>query len=151
MPLILDADALNCLAKIAIDGIDSNPEMYRREQPLVMTPHYRELSRLVAGDEVNDLGTAIAAAQKVVWAAGSDNLWSLPRGRRRLSVALSVCCCRSRVRLLWQLPVRVMFSRVFLAGTLATMRGRDGSLGVAVFVRRRTSQLRRFCRGDGVW
>ncbi len=65
VPLILDADALNCLAKIAIDGIDSNPEMYRREQPLVMTPHYRELSRLVAGDEVNDLGTAIAAAQKV--------------------------------------------------------------------------------------
>lgn len=61
VPLILDADALNCLAKIAIDGIDSNPEMYRREQPLVMTPHYRELSRLVAGDEVNDLGTAIAA------------------------------------------------------------------------------------------
>ena len=106
VPLILDADALNCLAKIAIDGIDSNPEMYRREQPLVMTPHYRELSRLVAGDEVNDLGTAIAAAQKVVWG-------SLPRGRRRLSVALSVCCCRSRVRLLWQLPVQVMFSRVF--------------------------------------
>mgnify|MGYP000832983426 FL=1 len=35
VPLILDADALNCLAKIAIDGIDSNPEMYRREQPLV--------------------------------------------------------------------------------------------------------------------
>ena len=53
VPLILDADALNCLAKIAIDGIDSNPEMYRREQPLVMTPHYRELSRLVAGDEVH--------------------------------------------------------------------------------------------------
>ena len=80
MPLILDADALNCLAKIAIDGIDSNPEMYRREQPLVMTPHYRELSRLVAGDEVNDLGTAIAAAQKVVWAAGSDNLVVIAKG-----------------------------------------------------------------------
>lgn len=80
VPLILDADALNCLAKIAIDGIDSNPEMYRREQPLVMTPHYRELSRLVAGDEVNDLGTAIAAAQKVVWAAGSDNLVVIAKG-----------------------------------------------------------------------
>ena len=36
VPLILDADALNCLSKIAIDGIDSNPEMYRREQPLVV-------------------------------------------------------------------------------------------------------------------
>ena len=66
VPLILDADALNCLSKIAIDGIDSNPEMYRREQPLVMTPHYRELSRLVAGDEVNDLGTAIAGSGDVL-------------------------------------------------------------------------------------
>ena len=46
VPLILDADALNCLAKIAIDGIDSNPEMYRREQPLVMTPHAGEFARL---------------------------------------------------------------------------------------------------------
>ena len=45
-----------------------------------MTPHYRELSRLIAGDEVNDLGTAIGAAQKVVWAAGSDNLVVIAKG-----------------------------------------------------------------------
>ena len=100
VPLILDADALNCLAKIAIDGIDSNPEMYRREQPLVMTPHYRELPRLQPRRRLSGLQAP------TIW-------WSLPRGRRRLSVALSVYCCRSRVRLLWQLPVQVMFSRVF--------------------------------------
>ncbi|MFR2031071.1 MAG: NAD(P)H-hydrate epimerase [Collinsella sp.] len=121
VPLILDADALNCLAKIAIDGIDSNPEMYRREQPLVMTPHYRELSRLVAGDEVNDLGTAIAAAQKVVWAAGSDNLVVIAKGPTTAICGVERVLLPPRVRLLWQLPVRVMFSRVF-GRHAATMR-----------------------------
>lgn len=80
VPLILDADALNCLAKIAIGGIDKTPEMYRREAPLILTPHYRELSRLVGGDTVNELGTAIAAAQKILWSAGSGNLIVIAKG-----------------------------------------------------------------------
>lgn len=80
VPLILDADALNCLAKASIGGIDQTPEMYRREAPLIMTPHYRELSRLVGGDEVGDLVSAIDAAQKIVWAAGSDNLVVVAKG-----------------------------------------------------------------------
>ena len=80
VPLILDADALNCLAKASIGGIDQTPEMYRREAPLIMTPHYRELSRLVGGDEVSDLVSAIDAAQKIVWAAGSDNLVVVAKG-----------------------------------------------------------------------
>jgi len=122
VPLILDADALNCLAKIAIDGIDSNPEMYRREQPLVMTPHYRELSRLVAGDEVNDLGTAIAAAQKVVWAAGSDNLVVIAKG------PTTAICGVERVLLPLSGPASLATAGSgdvlagILAGTLATMR-----------------------------
>ena len=122
VPLILDADALNCLSKIAIDGIDSNPEMYRREQPLVMTPHYRELSRLVAGDEVNDLGTAIAAAQKVVWAAGSDNLVVIAKG------PTTAICGVERVLLPLSGPASLATAGSgdvlagILAGTLATMR-----------------------------
>ena len=122
VPLILDADALNCLAKIAIDGIDSNPEMYRREQPLVMTPHYRELSRLVAGDEVNDLGTAIAAAQKIVWAAGSDNLVVIAKG------PTTAICGVERVLLPLSGPASLATAGSgdvlagILAGTLATMR-----------------------------
>ena len=121
-PLILDADALNCLSKMAIDGIDSNPEMYRREQPLVMTPHYRELSRLVAGDEVNDLGTAIAAAQKVVWAAGSDNLVVSAKG------PTTAICGVERVLLPLSGPASLATAGSgdvlagILAGTLATMR-----------------------------
>lgn len=80
VPLILDADALNCLSKISIGGIDETPELYRREAPLIMTPHYRELSRLVGGDEVKDLSSAIDAAQKVLWAAGSSNLVVVAKG-----------------------------------------------------------------------
>ena len=80
VPLVLDADALNCLSKIAIGGIDQTPEMYRREAPLILTPHYRELSRLVNGDSVIDLVTAIRAAQKILWAAGSTNLIVVAKG-----------------------------------------------------------------------
>lgn len=80
VPLILDADALNCLARVTIDGIESTPELYRREAPLVMTPHYRELSRLSGGERVRDLASAIEAAQGIVWAAGSKNLVILAKG-----------------------------------------------------------------------
>lgn len=81
VPLVLDADALNCLSHIAIDGIEKTPDMYRREAPLIMTPHYRELSRLVGEeDEVFDLGTAIDAAQKILWAGGSDNMVIVCKG-----------------------------------------------------------------------
>lgn len=80
VPLILDADALNCLSRLAIDGIDKTPELYRREAPLVLTPHHRELSRLVGDLPVDDLGTAIDAAQRVVWAVGSDNLVVVAKG-----------------------------------------------------------------------
>lgn len=80
VPLILDADALNCLSRLAIDGIDKTPELYRREAPLILTPHHRELSRLVGDLPVDDLGTAIDAAQRVVWAVGSDNLVVVAKG-----------------------------------------------------------------------
>ena len=80
VPLILDADALNCLSKISIGGIDETPEMYRREAPLVMTPHYRELGRLVDDDKVSELGSAIDASQKILWAAGSANMVIVAKG-----------------------------------------------------------------------
>ena len=55
VPLILDADALNCLASVAIGGIDATPELYRREAPLIMTPHTGELARLVDEESIDDL------------------------------------------------------------------------------------------------
>ena len=78
--LVLDADALNCMSRLAIGGIDETPEVYRREAPLILTPHNKELSRLVGDARVDDLGSAIDAAQKLVWAAGSDNLVVVAKG-----------------------------------------------------------------------
>lgn len=56
------------------------PELYRREAPLILTPHYRELSRLVGGESVSDLGSAIEAAQRLLWAAGSDDVVVIAKG-----------------------------------------------------------------------
>ena len=80
VPLVLDADALNCLAKISIGGIDKTPDMYRRRAPLILTPHHRELSRLVGDAPVEGLAEAIEAAHQIVWAAGSDNLVVVAKG-----------------------------------------------------------------------
>ena len=80
VPLVLDADALNCLAKISIGGIDRTPDMYRRQAPLILTPHHRELSRLVGDQEIRGLADAIDAAQRITWAAGSDNLAIVAKG-----------------------------------------------------------------------
>ena len=52
VPLVLDADALNCLSRLAIGGIDKTPELYRRDAPLILTPHHKELSRLIGDDQV---------------------------------------------------------------------------------------------------
>ena len=80
VPLVLDADALNCLSKLSIGGLDETPELYRREAPLILTPHYRELSRLVDEEAVRDLGGAIEAAQRLLWAVGSDNFIVIAKG-----------------------------------------------------------------------
>lgn len=88
VPLVLDADALNCMSRLAIGGIDTTPEVYRRDAPLILTPHYRELSRLVGDETVDDLGTAINAAQKLVWAAGSDDMVVVAKGPRTAVVGV---------------------------------------------------------------
>lgn len=80
VPLILDADALNCLGRGSIDGIDKTPELLRRNGALILTPHHRELSRLVVGDPVHDLRSAIEASQRILWACGSDNMLVIAKG-----------------------------------------------------------------------
>ena len=80
VPLVLDADALNCMSRLSIDGIDKTPDLYRRDAPLILTPHYRELSRLVGGEPVNDLSSAIDAAQTILWACGSANMAVVAKG-----------------------------------------------------------------------
>ena len=80
VPLVLDADALNCLAKYSIGGIDKTPELYRRDAPLILTPHHKELSRLIGDDPVADLGTAIEASRRLLWAAGSEDMIVVAKG-----------------------------------------------------------------------
>ena len=77
---MLDADALNCLAKYSIGGIDKTPELYRRDAPLILTPHHKELSRLIGDDPVTDLGTAIEASRRLLWAAGSEDMIVVAKG-----------------------------------------------------------------------
>lgn len=80
VPLVLDADALNCLSKVSIGGIDKTPELYRRDAPLILTPHHKELSRLVGDTPVENLGEAIEAAQQLLWAAGSSDMVVVAKG-----------------------------------------------------------------------
>lgn len=80
VPLVLDADALNCLTKLCPGSLDDFPELYRREDPLVLTPHYRELSRLLAGDAVPHLAAAVEGAQRLAWASGSSDTVVVAKG-----------------------------------------------------------------------
>lgn len=80
VPLVLDADALNCLSKLSAGKLDDFPEIYRRDAPLVLTPHYRELSRLLDGTEIEHLASAIEGAQRILWASGSSDMVIVAKG-----------------------------------------------------------------------
>ena len=45
VPLVVDADGLNCLARLTSGSLPSYPEIIRRSSPLVLTPHRGELDR----------------------------------------------------------------------------------------------------------
>lgn len=81
-PLVLDADALNCLARLTDGRVDSFPELLRRTSPLVLTPHRRELGRLVgmADNPPDSLVSAIDAAHRIVWAEGGSELVIVAKG-----------------------------------------------------------------------
>ena len=89
VPLVLDADALNCLVKLAPGDLEEYPELFRREAPLVLTPHYRELGRLLAREEVPHLASAVEGAQRLVWAAGSDDMVVVAKGPTTAVVGVS--------------------------------------------------------------
>ncbi len=42
LPVIVDADALNCIARLTNNNLPEFPELTRRTAPLIMTPHRRE-------------------------------------------------------------------------------------------------------------
>lgn len=80
--LVLDADALNALVKICTGSAEQHPDALRREHPLVLTPHRRELARLVGADpaQTASLAQAMRAAQGLAWAVGSADFCVVAKG-----------------------------------------------------------------------
>ena len=81
-PLVVDADALNCLSRLSDGKLDESPDLLRRTAPVVLTPHRRELGRLVgrADNPPATLTDAIEAARRLVWAVGGSELCVVSKG-----------------------------------------------------------------------
>ncbi len=81
-PLVVDADGLNCLARLTNYQIDDYPEVTRRDAPLILTPHRRELGRLVglADTPPDSLTAALEAARRIVWADGGSEICVVAKG-----------------------------------------------------------------------
>lgn len=92
VPLVLDADALNCLAQLTTGRLDSFPELIRRTSPLVLTPHRRELGRLVgmADNPPSTLSEALEAARRIVWAEGGNEVCVVAKGTATACVGVDI-------------------------------------------------------------
>ena len=82
LPVIVDADALNCIARLTNNNLPDFPELTRRTAPLIMTPHRRELGRLVnqVDNPPASLVGQLEAARKIVWADGGSELVIVAKG-----------------------------------------------------------------------
>lgn len=92
-PLVVDADGLNSIARLTNNALDEFPELLRRSVPLVLTPHRRELGRLVGltGDASPDtLTSALDAARRVVWADGGSEIVVVAKGTATACVGVEV-------------------------------------------------------------
>ena len=92
VPLVLDADALNCLARITSGRLDSFPELIRRANPLVLTPHRGELGRLVgqADNPPESLTAALEASRRIVWAEGGSEVCVVAKGTATACVGVEI-------------------------------------------------------------
>lgn len=92
VPLVLDADALNCLSRLTTGRLDSFPELIRRSSPLVLTPHRRELGRLVglADTPPDSLTAALEAARRIVWAEGGSEVCVVAKGSATACVGVDI-------------------------------------------------------------
>lgn len=91
-PLVLDADALNCVARLTSGRLDSFPELIRRTAPLVLTPHRAELGRLVgrADTPPDSLPAALDAARRIVWAEGGSEVCVVAKGTATACVGVDI-------------------------------------------------------------
>ena len=89
-PLVIDADGLNSLARLTSNRIDEFPELLRRKSPLVLTPHRRELGRLVglSDNPPDSLTAALEAARRIVWSDGGSELAVVAKGNATACVGV---------------------------------------------------------------
>lgn len=91
VPLVIDADGLNCLARLTSNRVDEFPELMRRDAPLVLTPHRRELGRLVGMEKSPDsLTAALDAARRIVWSDGGSELAVVAKGTATACVGVEI-------------------------------------------------------------
>ena len=89
VPLVIDADGLNCLAKIAKSHLDESPEVLRRVAPVVLTPHRGELGRLVGLESAPDSLTAMLdASRRIIWANGGSEVCIVAKGSASACVSV---------------------------------------------------------------
>lgn len=88
--MVMDADALNCLARLTNGRVDNFPELLRRQAPLVLTPHRRELGRLMGLPDTppNSLTSALEAARRIVWSNGGSEFCLVAKGNATACVGV---------------------------------------------------------------
>lgn len=92
-PLVVDADGLNSIARLTNNALDEFPELLRRSAPLVLTPHRRELGRLVGltvDASPDTLTSTLDAARRVVWADGGSEIVVVAKGTATACVGVEV-------------------------------------------------------------
>lgn len=92
VPLVVDADGLNCIARLTSNALDEFPELLRRDKPLILTPHRGELGRLVGQQDrpPASLTTAMEAARRIVWADGGSEIVVVAKGSATACVSSEV-------------------------------------------------------------
>ena len=88
--LVVDADGLNCIARLTSGKIDDFPEILRRTAPIVLTPHRGELGRLVglADTPPNSLTAMLDASRRIVWSDGGSEICVLAKGNASACVGV---------------------------------------------------------------
>ena len=130
VPLVMDADALNCLARLTSNRLDNFPELIRRTSQLVLTPHRRELGRLVGlvDNPPESLTSALEAARRIVWADGGSELVVVAKGNATACVGVNTAILPKP----GPASLATAGSGDVLAGIMAAQLARTGAEGDAL-------------------
>ena len=122
--LVVDADALNCISRLTSGAIDEFPEIMRRKNPIVLTPHRGELGRLIglADTPPASLTSMLDAARRIVWADGGSEICVLAKGNASACVGVEAAVLPKP----GPASLATAGSGDVLGGIVATMLAREG-------------------------